>query len=91
MIDVEWVRGSGWSTTGTEGNDLRSPAQVKWHVGYDDVRLEQKRALDEKGALVVEEMVPPASRNELGEKNRDEIIGPLTIDLLDVLEQRLEE
>src|SRR6185436_12347106 len=59
--------------------------------GDDHVAAEQEGALDEERALVVEQVVPPARRHELGEEHGDEVLGALLVRDLDVLEQRLHD
>src|SRR5689334_22828094 len=66
-------------------------ADVKRHARDDDVALEEQRTLDEQRMLVVQQVMPPALRYELGKNDRYPRIPPRTPGPFDISEQRLEQ
>ena len=61
------------------------------HARHDDVVLEEQRPFDEERMLVVEQVLPQPTRHELGQDHRDEAVGIRTLDLFNVIEQRLQQ
>src|SRR5919108_5147823 len=79
-------RAAEWAPPAT-----RSALQQVRHVRDDDVAAEEQRALHEQGRLVVQDVLPPAARQELRQHDRyhpSVAAGPY---LLDVIEQRAQE
>src|SRR5580765_1394182 len=68
-----------------------SLVQVVRHARDDDLLAEEERALDQERALVVEQVMPPARRDEFRQEDGDEVVGPLLVRDLDVLEQGLHD
>src|SRR5205823_11413746 len=48
---------------------------------------EQQAGLEPQRGLVVQELLPPAADDELGNDDRDDVAAPALVELLDVLEQ----
>jgi hypothetical protein len=48
--------------------------QVEWHARHDSVPLEEERALDQESPLIMKQVVPPASRDELRQHHRDVVV-----------------
>src|SRR2546428_2790476 len=61
------------------------------HVGDDRVLAEEKCPLDEKGRLVVQEVLPPSPREEFRQNDRDHLLVASRLDLVDVVEKRPQE
>src|SRR3989441_4192950 len=91
------------ATTDTDGAPCRSRRaltqtaevglaleQVR-HVGDDRVLAEEKCPLDEKGRLVVQEVLPPSPREEFRQNDRDHLLVASRLDLVDVVEKRPQE
>jgi hypothetical protein len=57
----------------------------------DHVRLEKQRALDEQRVLVVQQVLPQATRHELRKDDRHVAARIFLLHVLDVLEQRLHQ
>jgi hypothetical protein len=96
-----YVREGMWATSG-RALWRRSPPPTRFVVATralsgqmerdardDRVRAEEQGALDEERALVVQEVLPPLGRDELRQDHRHVVLGPIALDLLDVVEQRL--
>jgi hypothetical protein len=49
--------------------------EMVWDAGDDDALFEEQRAFEQKGALVVEEVLPPARGNEFGQNDGDDVIA----------------
>src|SRR5688572_26217780 len=64
---------------------------MEGHAGDDDVGTEQQRALDQEGALIVQQVVPPLRRDELRQHDRDIGVAAFPLDLVDVFQQRFHQ
>src|SRR5215470_19263652 len=69
----------------------RRLAQVEGHVDHYHPLAEEQRALDQQRGLVVQEVLPPASRHELGNHDRDHVRLAEREQVVDVVEERGEE
>ena len=67
-----------------------SAVQMK-RCARDDVRLEEECPFNEECPLIVEQMVPPPCGHEFRQDDSEKIVLTLSIDTLDVLEQRLQQ
>src|SRR3954462_5235313 len=65
--------------------------KMERNASDDGVRPEEERALDEQRALVMQQMLPPFGRDELGKNYGHIVVGPLPLDFFDVLEERLHQ
>src|SRR5260221_740756 len=62
--------------------------QVEWDAGHDGAGLEDEGVFDAERRLVVQELVPPAPDDELGDDHRDDGIRHLRVQLACVLDER---
>ena len=67
-----------------------SGGHSRWygHRGDDGALPEQQPALQEQGALVVEEVAPPVAHDELGDDDRDDVVVAAGVELVDVAQDR---
>src|SRR5438094_4307184 len=66
-------------------------SQVVGDIGDDHAELEEQRGLDQQGALIVQQVFPPARGHDLAQHDRDPRTWILLPDLLDIVEQWLEK
>src|SRR6266480_7311251 len=62
--------------------------QMVGDAGDDDARLEDEGVLDAERRLVVQELVPPAPDDELGDDYRYDRVGRFRVELARILDQR---
>ena len=60
---------------------------MEWHVGQDDAVFEQERGLQHKGPLIVQDTVPPVSRENFRDHDGDPGIRFLIQEIFDVVEE----
>src|SRR5439155_1360839 len=65
--------------------------QVVGDIGDDHAEFEEQRGLDQQGALIVQQVLPPARGHDLPQHNCDPRTWILLPDLLDIVEQWLEK
>src|SRR5437899_10764876 len=65
--------------------------QMVGDIGDDHAEFEEQRGLDQQGALIVQQVLPPARGHDLPQHDRDPPAGILLPDLLDIVEQWLEK
>ena len=65
------------------------PFEVERDAGHDRVGPEEQSALDEEGALIVQQMLPPPGGHELGQDDGHVVGRPIVLNLRDVRQQRL--
>ncbi len=70
---------------------MRLTLQMERHARNDNIGFEKQRPLDQQGALIVEQVMPPLCRYELRQHNSEKVIRMLCVDLLDVLQERLHQ
>src|SRR4029450_4863051 len=73
--------------SGVLGNLDRRGAEVEGHARDDNRRLEQQEARDVEGGLVVQDVLPPVGRDELGEHDRHDRVPAARL-LADLVQQR---
>src|SRR6267143_5644030 len=61
------------------------------HVGDDRVPPEEQRTLDQKGRLVVQDVLPPVPWQELREHDGDHLLVPARLDLVEIVQERPQE
>src|ERR1043165_1050354 len=59
---------------------------MEWHIGQDDTILEQERGLQHESPLIVQDVVPPASRENLWNYNGDPGIRLFVQKIFDIIE-----
>src|SRR6516225_11904591 len=62
--------------------------EVVGHGGHDGALAEQQPALEEQGALVVQQLAPPRSDDEFGHDDRDHVVVIARVDLVDETQDR---
>jgi hypothetical protein len=55
---------------------------------HDDAVSEQQPSLEEQGGLIVEQLLPPVADHHLGDQNRDHVVLPPGVDLVEEPEDR---
>ena len=66
----------------------RSSRQMEWYVHEDDSFLKEERALEHQGALVVQNILPPAGRQNFRNDNGDPDVRLLIENFFDVFKER---
>src|SRR5262245_43019631 len=70
---------------------LTRSAQVEGHVDHHHPLAEEQGALDQQRGLVVQQVLPPAGRHELGNHDRDHVRLAEREQMVDVVEKRGEQ
>ena len=65
--------------------------QVVRNARHDGPGAEEESALDQEGSLVVEQVMPPTPRDELGQDQGDHLSPFALLDLVDVGPEGLED
>src|SRR6185503_10829138 len=73
--------------SGPRGDLARFDPKVERHARHDDRRLEQQQALDVERRLVVQEVLPPVRRDELGQDDRHDGVSAVRL-LADLGQER---
>ncbi len=60
-----------------------SSVDVPGHGGHDGVGPVEQASLERERALVVEELLPPSAHHELGDDDRDRVVGPSRVGLVE--------
>ena len=82
--DVSYPGGRG---QGLVRGEAGSPFQVERDVHDDHAFLEEQRSLEQQGPLVVQRVLPPPCRQDLGQHDRDPSLGVFLQNILDEREK----
>src|SRR5947209_17357604 len=91
MLVARGSRSIASSLYGVPGRRPRndgSALQQVWHIGDDGVPPEEERALDQEGRLVVQDVLPPVTREELREHDGDHLLVTARLDLVEIVQER---
>src|SRR5215204_7011605 len=67
-----------------------SPREVERHIGQNDAILEEQGGLQQQGTLIMQNVLPPAGRQNFGDDDRNPAFEVFVQEFFDVAEQRSE-
>ena len=73
------------------GRDLARLPQVVWHAAYDNSRAVQQGGFQHEHGLIMQSLLPPVRRHELGQKDRHHVLPPGRVHGVYVVNQHADE